>query len=150
MSSLRTLIGAHLAAHAEAKLQEVYTETLDHAVYLRSAADVEFHEILDEKKLDVTMTKDDGIAELDHVIDDKLDEFKQRAAEIADEVGEHAEKAYADVCERLDELIERETACLRRHKEVLKWGPRILKEEMPSTECNLTRSRGRRAISLPF
>jgi hypothetical protein len=138
ISSLRTLISAHLAAHAEAQLQKIHAETLDHAAYLRSAADVEFHEELDEQKLDITMVKDDGIAELNRAFDRKLEEFRESAAEIVEEVSEHAGMVYADACDRLDGLVGRERAWLRREREMLEGDRKKFKRDR------------RRAISLPL
>jgi hypothetical protein len=151
LSSLGTLISAHVAAHAEAQLQNIYADTLDHAAYLRGAADVEFHEVLEEQKLDIAMVKDDGVTELNRVLDDKLVEFKESVAEIVEDVGERAEMVYADVCERLDGLVGRERACLRQEREMLRCDRKIFEEEKRrSIERDTTIGRGRRAISLPL
>ena len=144
ISPLRALINAHVAAHTKAQLQKFHTETVDHVAYLRDAADVEFLEELDEHRLDVTLVKDDGIAELNRILDNKLVEFRERAVEITESVEEHAEKVYIDTCERLDRLVELERTCVMCRR-------KILDEDRERVAVQDTiQGRSRRAISLPL
>ncbi|RAQ99293.1 hypothetical protein DDE82_008397 [Stemphylium lycopersici] len=102
---LGTLISDHAAAQVEAQLQRIHAETLDRAADIHNAAEVDFRDILDEQRIDVAMVKEDGIAELNRAFDNKLVEFRESAAEIVDDLEQRVELVYADVCERIDELV---------------------------------------------
>jgi hypothetical protein len=149
-SSLRTLISTRAAAHAEAQLQKIYDETVDHAADLRNTADVDFHEFLEEQKFDVTMVKDDSVAELNRMFDEKVEEFKDSTAEILEGVEERAEMVFIDACDRLDSLLGRERAFLRRERELLECDKRSFEEKQRIAWQNTCGDRGRRAVSLPF
>lgn len=71
---------------------------------MHNTAAVEFHEIVEEQKLDVAVIKEDSIAELNRVFDDKLAEFRESTADMVDDMEKRVELVYADVCERLDVL----------------------------------------------
>lgn len=148
ISSLRTLIAAHLTAHADAHLQRIFTHTLSHATYLRNTADIEFLEILDEQKLDITMLKDDSIAELDRACTEKLEELREQAAEVVEELEDKAELVYVDVCERVEGLVGKEREGLARERRELERGRRELEEDRRRRD--IMHDRGRRAASLPL
>jgi uncharacterized protein with gpF-like domain len=150
ISSLRNLISSRAAAHAEAQLQKIYDETLDHATDLRNTADVDFQDFLEDQKFDVTMAKDDGVAELNRMFDEKVEEFKDCTAAILESVEERAETVYVDVCDRLDDLIEREKTCLKRERELLEGDRTRFEEERRNVGQNAVQDQGRRAISLPL
>lgn len=145
ISSLGNLLNAHATARLEAQLEEIYAQTLDHASQLRSAADDEFHELLEEQKLDVVMIKEDSITELNRVFDDKLAEFKESTADMVDEMEKRVELVYADVCERLDELASKKVEIQSRRGDVEK-----TKDFLNVTRSRDIQDRGRRAVSLPL
>jgi hypothetical protein len=141
-----------MLAHANAQAQKISDETLDRVELIRRTADVEFEDELEEQRLRIALIKDDGITELNREIDEKLDEFRERAAEIVEEIEQHAEEMSANVRAKLDrlagrerevevlgrerELIESEWACLQRgreqierERECLDRGRKILERE---------------------
>jgi hypothetical protein len=146
ISSLRNLISSRAAAHAEAQLQKIYDDTLDHATDLRNEADTEFRDFLENEKFDVTMARDDGVEELNRMFDEKVEEFRDCTAEILESVEERAEMVYVDVCDRLDDLVGKEKTYLKRERALLEGDRKRFEEE----RRNAARDRGRRAISLPL
>ena len=150
ISSLHNLISSRAAAHAEAQLQKIYDETLDHATDLRNEADVEFQDFIEDQKFDVTMAKDDGVEELNRVFDEKVEEFKDCTAEILESVEERAETVYIDVCDKLDNLVGKEKAYLKRERALLEGDRQRFEEERRSVGQGAFRDQGRRAISLPL
>lgn len=145
ISSLGNLLNAQATARLEAQLEKIYAQTLDHASQLHSAADDEFHELLEEQKLDVVVVKEDSIMELNRVFDDKLAEFKESTAEMVDEMEKRVELVYADVCERLDELASKKVEFSSRRGDVEK-----TKDSLSVTRPRDIQDRGRRAVSLPL
>ncbi len=143
ISSLGTLITSQVAAQVQSQLQNIYTETLDHAHALRNTADDEFLDAVQDHRLDVLMTKDDSIAELHRDIDSIVTELKQSTADIVEEAGEQAEKVFRDVCARLDKLVEEKKARLEPHAH----GEKMLQDADWST-AGPVRQRPR-AASLP-
>ncbi|EUC45691.1 hypothetical protein COCMIDRAFT_94888 [Bipolaris oryzae ATCC 44560] len=145
ISSLGNLLNAHATARLEAQLEEIYAQTLEDASQLRSAADDEFHELLEEQKLDVAMIKEDSIMDLNRVFDDKLAEFKESTVDMVDEMEKRVELVYADVCERLDELVSKKVEFASRRGDVEK-----IKDSPGVTQPRDIQDRGRRAVSLPL
>ena len=137
-----------MAAQADAQLQKFLDETLEYAAYQRDIADLAFHEVLDDHKLDVAMVKEDGLAELNRVFDEKLDEYTDIAAEMVDDMGQRAEEVCADVCKKLDKLASKER--LRREDEVLRVSRERLGERNWDAQRNRSGARRQRAISLPL
>jgi hypothetical protein len=145
MSSLGNLLSAHATAQLEAQLEGLYAETLDHATEMHSAADVEFHEILEEQKLDVAMIKEDSIVELNKVFDDKLAEFKESTVDMVNEMEKRMELIYAGVCDRLDGFVTKQEEYLSRGEELEKRRDRSRINPQREVE-----DRSRRAVSLPL
>jgi hypothetical protein len=137
-------LGTRLSAYISSHIQSLLADAADHAAELHSAADVEFQEVLDDHRLDITTVKDDGIVELNRVIDEKLLEVQ----EAVDGIGEHAvEVAYANVCDRLDELLAKEANVLRKERKLER-----SRHGFEETERRrpLSGERERRAMSLPL
>lgn len=145
MSSLGNFLSAHATAQLEAQLEGLYAETLDHATEMHSAADVEFHEILEEQKLDVAMIKEDSIVELNKVFDDRLAEFKESTADMVDQMEKRVELIYADVCDRLDGYMKKQEEYLSRAQDIEK-----SRDHSRIKSQRHVGDRGRRAVSLPL
>jgi len=146
--ALRALINRRITTHTASHIQRLQTDALDHAAYLRSAADVDFHEELDAHKLDVAIVKDDGVAELERAVDERLEMLREGAREIVEGVEEEGERVYGEVCGKLEELVERKREGLKEEEERLEWERWRVEEKR---WCIGKRQRGgRRARSVPL
>jgi hypothetical protein len=150
LSSLSTLLNARVAAHLEAQQPKLYAGMLDYAEEINSAAGIELQETLEDHRLDIAIANEDGIAELNSVIDEKLLEFKSSTQEIVDELGEHAGRVYTETREKLDELVGKQLASLRRQREELERERKEFEaEKRRPLGRKISRDQSRRAISLP-
>jgi hypothetical protein len=161
-----TLISARIAADVKSRLKEVHTEalkeiyakmlkeihmdTLDAALDLRNAADVEFYEELHDYKLDLTTAKEEGLTEMRHEFDSKLEELVETAAEIEAQTGaemqEHADEVYHGVWEKLNRLVAmKEATQVQQMRKTLEREKKTLDEER-----HLYADIGQRATSLPL
>jgi hypothetical protein len=149
-SSLSTLLNARVAAHLEAQQPKLYAGMLDYAEEINSAAGIELQETLEDHRLDIAIANEDGIAELNNVIDNKLHEFKASTQEIVEELDEHAGKVYTETREKLDELVAKQLASLRHQREELERERNEFEaEKRQALEWRTTRDHNRRATSLP-
>lgn len=105
-SALRTLLSARIASCAEAKLKQIFDSTLEHAADVRNVADMEFFEILEDSKYDVILAKEDGIMELNEVVNDKLAELREKADELFGQLEERweATSMEGEACEVEEEM----------------------------------------------
>lgn len=91
-SALRALLSARVASCAEAKLKQIYDSAVEHAADVRSVADMEFAEILEDSKNDVMLAKEDGVLELNAVVNEKLAELKEKVDELFGQLEERWEE----------------------------------------------------------
>jgi vacuolar-type H+-ATPase subunit H len=145
MSSLGNLLSARITARLEAQLEEIYAQTLDHATQLRHDADLEFHETIEEQRLDMTRTTEDSIVEINSAFDDKLAEFRESTAKVVDEAEQRVELIYADFCERLDGLVNKNNEHASHKGDIEK-----IKDSHGTKGRRTIQSQGRRATSLPL
>lgn len=104
MSTLRKLTGKRLSTYAGAQLNEIYDTTLDHAYSMRNAADMDFTEICDDLRLDLTVARDEGVHELNREATSKLESFQNHLDNALDDLQARADKVIADTEDRLVEL----------------------------------------------
>lgn len=134
--------------------KELHKSTLDDALDLRNAADVEFHEELHDHKLDLKFAKEDGLEELRRECDSKLGELVTTAAEIVvrsgAEVQGHADEVYLDVWKRLSRTVSiKEELFLQQIQEKMKLEQKRHSEKGFASNTSPAGS-GPRATSLPL
>lgn len=147
MTSIKALVSAHMANLAKDKLQKYLDETLDHAAYQRDAADGAFEEVLDEHRLNVALVMDDGIADFNRVVDEKVAECKDMVSETVEVVRHHADEVCATACEGLDRFVD--TAKRRHESDMLDSAQKRFNERQRHISLDRTGPRRQRAMSLP-
>lgn len=106
------------------------------------------------------MTKEDGIAELDRVVDDKLDVFKEECEDVVEHVEDRVQHIADLACDFVSgeinarinkerEVLGRERGWLGWEREVLERDRRALEKEKEVERCELV-GRGARAGSAPL
>ncbi|KAL5119407.1 hypothetical protein ACEQ8H_002676 [Pleosporales sp. CAS-2024a] len=139
-STLGRIINAQAAAYAKTQLQEFRAETYAEVERLRDTASDEFYTLLEEKKREVEIAKDDNLLEVDRVFAEKLDEFRDRAEEVATEV---SDRAYVDLEKKSDKLVWGTQAFLAQWKALETGTERVVVKYRSDDER-------RRATSLPL
>jgi len=154
MASLRTLISDRLAAAAKVHLQKLYDETIEYAHDLRNQADGEFEDVIADHKIDIATIKDDGIDEMNRVVNDKLCELKEQAQDIVDDAAEKMQDsalgAYDSIDDKLIAMLDKHDAYLRRQRELGLSDRWNLDEERSRRGRNTLDHRSQRAISSPL
>ncbi|KAJ4311537.1 hypothetical protein N0V94_007909 [Neodidymelliopsis sp. IMI 364377] len=169
VSSLGTLLSACMAKKVEKELQNIYGQTLSHANYLRNTADVEFFEALEEHRIDLVMVKEDAVAELEKMVTDTLEAFREQCEDVGEASLERVAEKADDICDNVTQrLHEREqggkgrSKCereeLRRDRGWLGWEKEVLErdkrrfehERRQKNECSDSETRDRRAGSAPL
>lgn len=153
IASLRTLVSDRLAAAAEAHLQKLYDETIEYAHDLRNQADGEFEDVIADHKIDIAAIKDDGIDEMNRVVNDKLCELKEQAQDIVDDAAEKMQDGALGVYDSIDDkliaMLDKHDAYLRRQRE-LGLSDRWNLDERSRRGRNTWDDRSQRAISSPL
>jgi hypothetical protein len=139
-STFHALMRNHIATATTSHLHSLETSTLEHAAYLRAAADAEFAEELADNRLDVAIAKEDAITEIEHTIDEKLAEMRANANEIVELCEEKAEEVFAGLCGKVEY-----TDSIRLKRQVLE------RMRMRGREVQVTAGhQRRRAASMPL
>jgi hypothetical protein len=139
-STFHALMRNHIATATTSHLHSLETSTLEHAAYLRAAADAEFAEELADNRLDVAIAKEDAIKEIEHTIDEKLAEMRANANEIVESCEEKAEEVFAGLCGKVEY-----TDSIRLKRQVLE------RMRMRGREVQVTAGhQRRRAASMPL
>lgn len=160
LSSLGNLLGARVARQVETQLQSIYNHTLSHAAWLRDTADEEFLEVLDERRLDLVMTKEDFMDEMDRAGVTKREEFLDQVEEVASDclgmMANSANRVCDDAKQHLDDFAKEERARIQREigwlgweREVLERDKRKFENQKKAFERSTTDGRSRRAGSAP-
>ena len=154
MASLRALISDRLADVAKSHLQKLFDETIEYAHDLRNQADGEFEDVIADHKMDIAGIKDDGIDEMNRVVDDKLFELKEQAQDIVDDAVEKMQDGALGAYDRIDNkliaMLDKHDAYLRRQRELSLSDRRNLDEGRSRRGRNTLDGQGQRAISLPL
>ncbi|KAF2853901.1 hypothetical protein T440DRAFT_293083 [Plenodomus tracheiphilus IPT5] len=138
----------HVARKVEGELGKIYAHTLSHAKYLRNTADLEVEDVLEEGRLQFGIEKQDTLDEVERVVDEKLQAFRETCEGLGEyvqeSVGEKAELVVDDTKQRLDELGHKEKVNLERDREELSKDKEELmreKEELRRDKEELRRER---------
>jgi hypothetical protein len=158
--SLGNLLGARVARQVKTQLQSIYNHTLSYAAWLRDTADEEFLEVLDERRLDLVMTKEDFMDEMDRAGVTKREEFLDQVEEVASDclgmMANSANRVCDDAKQHLDDFAKEERARIQREigwlgweREVLERDKRKFENQKKALERSTTDGRSRRAGSAP-
>jgi hypothetical protein len=160
LSLLGNLLGARVARQVETQLQSIYNYTLSYAAWLRDTADKEFLEVLDEQRLDLIMTKEDFMDEMDRAGVTKREEFLDQVEEVASDclgmmansanrVCDNAKQHLDDFAKEEGTRIQREIGWLGWEREVLERDKRKFENQKKALKRSTTNSQSRRAGNAP-
>lgn len=160
LSSLGNLLGAHITRQVETQLQSIHNHTLSHAAWLRNTADDEFSDMLEERRVDLVMTKEDALDEMDRAVTTKREDFHGQIEEVAedflstlansaDQVCDNAKQRLDDYAREEQARIQRERGWLGWEREVLERDKKKLEEAKTALERKTADQRSRRAGSAP-
>ncbi|KAF1952730.1 hypothetical protein CC80DRAFT_452145, partial [Byssothecium circinans] len=105
LSVLGTILTKRVVLGLKRELESIHNQTLSHAESLRSTADAEFYEELEELRLELVQAQGDLVADLNRIGDDTLNEFKERCEVEEEEAGDRLLRRILTVYDRLNEKV---------------------------------------------
>ncbi|RMZ68313.1 hypothetical protein GMOD_00009918 [Pyrenophora seminiperda CCB06] len=147
-----------LCNDAMAQLRRLHDDDIEYAHDLRKQADCDFEDVLEEYKLEMIVTKDEGIDEMNRVMNDRLEELREQAQDIVDGAEETLQEEASGACDgiydKLIAMLDKDDTRLRRQRE---WSGddegNLLNDKMRSQRRggrNMLDVRSRRAASAPL
>ena len=76
-----------------------------HATELRDKADIELEEQIEDTRVEFTALKEDGLADINRLCDEKVQELDERTKELVASVEEETALAYTLTQQKLGELV---------------------------------------------
>ncbi|CAE7213243.1 hypothetical protein PTNB85_10475 [Pyrenophora teres f. teres] len=134
-------VALYLPIALKMHLERLLDDAVEYAYDLRNQADGEFEDVIADHKIDIAGIKDDGIDEMNRVVNDKLSELKEQAQDIVDDAVEKMQdgalEAYDSIDGKLIAMLDEHDAYLRRQRE-------------RSGRWHTLHARGQRSVSLPL
>lgn len=140
LSVLGAILTKRVVLGLKRELEGIQDQTLSHAEILRSNADTEFHEGLEELRLELVQAQEDLVVDLNRIGDVTLDEFREKCEAEEEEASNRLLQRILAVYDRLskktdlldkgqEELPARERGFWERKDELLRRKSTLLDDE---------------------
>ncbi|KAF1840063.1 uncharacterized protein K460DRAFT_371283 [Cucurbitaria berberidis CBS 394.84] len=106
LSALGTVLTKRVVLGLKQELEDVHNQTLSHADDLRSTADAQFQEDLEELRLELVQAQEELVNDLHRIGDDTLTEFKERCEAEGEEAGDRLSRRIFTVYDRLSDKVD--------------------------------------------